>query len=71
MGSKVSSDWLPTYIKAMRPVLKILKMDGYVPDSLRIWCIKCMLNLEVISFRVFSPKSKVNEPMNNRFRYVT
>ena len=30
--SKVSSDWLPNYIKAMRPVLKIFKMAGYFPD---------------------------------------
>ena len=30
---KVSSDWLPTYIKATRPVLEIFKMAGYFPDS--------------------------------------
>jgi len=36
MRSKVSSDWLPSYIKAMRPVLEIFKMDGYVSDSPRI-----------------------------------
>ena len=35
MHSKVSSDWLPSYIKATRPVLKILKMAGYFPDSPR------------------------------------
>ena len=29
--SKVSSDWLPSYIKAMWSVLKILKLDGYFP----------------------------------------
>jgi hypothetical protein len=34
--SKVSSDRLPCYIKATRPVLEIFKMDGYVPDSPRI-----------------------------------
>jgi len=33
MHSKVSSDWLPSYIKATRPVLEILKIDGYFPDS--------------------------------------
>jgi len=32
MHIKVSSDWLPSYIKATRPVLKILKMSGYFPD---------------------------------------
>ena len=36
MRSKVSSDWLPSYIKATRPVLEIFKMDEYFPDSLRI-----------------------------------
>jgi hypothetical protein len=36
MHSKVSSDWLPSYIKATRPVLDIFKMDEYFPDSPRI-----------------------------------
>jgi hypothetical protein len=31
--SKVSSDWLPSYFKASRPVLEIFKMAGYFPDS--------------------------------------
>jgi hypothetical protein len=35
MCSKVSSDWLPNFIKATRPVLKIFKMAGYFPDSPR------------------------------------
>jgi hypothetical protein len=30
--SKVFSDWLPSYIKATRPVLEIFKMAGYFPD---------------------------------------
>jgi len=34
MHSKVSSDWLPSYIKATWPVLEILKMAGYFLDSL-------------------------------------
>jgi hypothetical protein len=29
MDSKVSSDWLPSYIKAKRPVLEIFKMAEY------------------------------------------
>ena len=33
MRNKVSSDWLPSYIKATRPVLEIFKMAGYFPDS--------------------------------------
>jgi len=36
MRSKVSSDWLPSYIKATWPVLEIFKMAGYFPDSPRI-----------------------------------
>jgi len=33
MRSTVSCDWLPSYIKATRPVLEIFKMVGYFPDS--------------------------------------
>jgi len=33
MHSKVSSNWLPSYIKATRPVLEIFKMDGYFLDN--------------------------------------
>jgi len=36
MNSKVSSDWLPSYIRATRPVLEIFKMAGYFPDSPRV-----------------------------------
>jgi hypothetical protein len=35
MRSKVSSDWLPSYTKATRPVPEILKMERYFPDSPR------------------------------------
>ena len=31
MSSNVSSEWLPNYIKATRPILEILKMTGYIP----------------------------------------
>jgi hypothetical protein len=34
--SKISSDWLPSYIMAMQPVLEIFKMAGYFPDSPRM-----------------------------------
>jgi len=37
MDSKVSSDWLPSYIKATIPVLEILKMAWYFPNSPRTW----------------------------------
>ena len=33
MRGKVSSDWLPSDIKATRPVIDIFRMDGYFPDS--------------------------------------
>ena len=33
LRSKVSSDWLPSYVKATRPILEIIKMAGYFPDS--------------------------------------
>jgi hypothetical protein len=33
MQSKVSSDWLPNYIKATRLVLEIFKMAGYFPAA--------------------------------------
>jgi len=36
MHSKFSSDWLPSYIKATRPVLEIFKLVGYFLDSLPI-----------------------------------
>ena len=35
INSKVSADWLPSYMKTTRPVLDIFKMDGYFPDSPR------------------------------------
>jgi hypothetical protein len=40
MHSKVSSDWLPSYITVTRRVLKIYKMDGYTLDSPRRSCIE-------------------------------
>ena len=35
MNIKVSSDWLPSYIKAKRPVLEIFKMEEYCRDRPR------------------------------------
>jgi hypothetical protein len=37
MRSRVSSDWLPSYIKATRSVLEIFKMARYFADSLVLW----------------------------------
>jgi hypothetical protein len=34
--SKFSSDWMPSYMKATRPILEIFKMAGYFPDNPRI-----------------------------------
>jgi hypothetical protein len=36
MLRKVSADWLPSFIKAMRPVLEILNMAGFFWDRSRI-----------------------------------
>jgi hypothetical protein len=43
MHCKVFSDWLPSYIKAMRPLLEIFGMAGYFLDRPRTyifgWCV--------------------------------
>jgi hypothetical protein len=36
MSSKVSSEWLPSYIKVTPPVLEIFKMAGNIPERPRI-----------------------------------
>jgi len=66
MYSKVSSDWLPSYIKATRPVLEIFKMAGYFPYSPGIYrfenvflrCptprLHCFLSSHCPSFRFLS-----------------
>jgi hypothetical protein len=36
MHSKVSSDWMPIYIKDTQTVLKMFKMAGYFPGTPRI-----------------------------------
>jgi hypothetical protein len=55
--SKFSSDWLPSYIKATRPVLEIFKMAGYFPDSPRISIVRslrlrCWITTLVVLFSV-------------------
>ena len=50
MRSKVSCDWLPSYIKATRPVLEIFEMAGYFPDSPRV----CHLRFVCWRFRLWS-----------------
>ena len=39
MRSKVSSDWLPSYIKATGPVIEIFKMSGYFTDGPCIYIV--------------------------------
>ena len=48
MRSNVSSDWLPSYIKATRPVLEIFKMDRYFRDNPPM-CVYCIITL-ILSF---------------------
>jgi len=43
--SKVSSDWLPSYIKTKRPVLEIFKLAEYFPDRPRIFRATRRLNI--------------------------
>jgi len=44
MHSKVSSDWLSSYITATRPVLEIFKMAGHFTDSPCMFiCLLCAL----------------------------
>jgi len=45
--SKVSFDWLSSYIKVTRPVLEVFKMDGYFPDSPRTECCTTMLSQRI------------------------
>ena len=62
--SKVSSDWLPSYIKATRPVLEIFKMASYFPDSPRTWGSCCGNNPRIYFIRhilsLFTSKLDLN-----------
>jgi len=51
MHSKVSSDWLPSYIKAPRPVLDIFKMAGYFPDNPRVYLLFYVFHVD---FQLFT-----------------
>jgi len=42
MRSKVSSDWLPSYIKATLPVLEIFNMAGYFSYSSRMFPVEAI-----------------------------
>ena len=50
MHSNVSSDWLPSYIKATWPVLEIFEMAGYFPDSTRTHHLSLWIFGESLSF---------------------
>jgi hypothetical protein len=45
MRNKVSTDWLPSYIKATQLVLEISKMAGYFPDRPHMYLIFCCILL--------------------------
>jgi len=73
MCSKVSSDWLPSYIKATLSVLEIFKMAGYFLDSPRRTVKKkglfCFLpRLLIVSHSITLKSSAcVIVPKNGRF----
>ena len=53
--SKVSSDWLPSYIKATLSVLEIFKMAGCFPDSPRT----NLFSPKPLSWSIFAPHWRV------------
>jgi len=59
--SKVSSDWLSSYVKATRSVPEIFKMAGYFPERLRIHEMKSKskVNLLITSCTTICDKCKV------------
>jgi hypothetical protein len=52
--SKVSSEWLPSYIKVTQLVLKIFKMDRYIPERSHMLNLIplsiCSVSKQIISF---------------------
>jgi len=60
MRRKVSSDWLPSYIKATRLVLAILNMGGYFPDRPRTTMIMSrVLEVLIKSMRTVMPQKQI------------
>jgi len=49
MHSKVSSDWLSSYIKVTGPVLEIFKMAGYFPDR-PCYVMYVLFNINFLSY---------------------
>jgi hypothetical protein len=65
MHRKVSSSWLPSYIKVTLPLLEILNMAQYFPDRPRI-CSDCQVALKALqairmSFLVYQCQKALNE----------
>jgi hypothetical protein len=63
MRSKVSSDWLPNYIKATWPVLKVFKMTGYFLDSPPIFTfmtLPCASRMLWVAWSKFHAESSVS-----------
>ena len=75
--SKVSSDWLPSYIKATRPVLEIFIMAGYIPDRPRTFIhsshsVSCK---SIFSSKAGSPQTAIycflfHFPLSSRFLVI-
>jgi hypothetical protein len=61
MRSKFSSDWLSSYIKAKQPVLQMIKMALYFPDSPRIHLVVGKLSFDLGEKIPLAP----NQPKRN------
>jgi len=75
--SKVSSDWLPSYIKATCLVLKIFKMAGYFPDNVLPHCCSswstrpCWRRGNHVSLKQEIPKyTRIPKYLNLHFCYL-
>jgi len=64
MDSKVFSDWLPSYIKATRPVLEIFKMAGYFPDSPRTLSFRAWFGMMDMRFATRSNSLQPSDILN-------
>jgi len=64
MYSKVSSGWVPGYIKAMRPILDILKW----PDTFRATLVRTVHFVQFITFTNKITTSKKHQ--NNLWEHV-
>jgi hypothetical protein len=61
LRSKISFDWLLSYIKATRPFLEIFRMVGYIPDRPRTFIhssqsVSCK---SIVSSKASSPQTAI------------